>query len=58
MTKITFRMRGRPDKSYETYGTTIVQKGRLSDNNCQGFNSNSKIASFFPRKVPQQNPNV
>ena len=56
-TKPTFRPRGRPgkstscshDKNAKTYGTTNTQRGRLSDN-CQGFNSNSKITSFFFNK--------
>ena len=60
MTEPTFRLRQRPDKSIicscnknaKKYGGTKAQRERLSDNNCQSFNSNSK--SFFP----QQNSNL
>ena len=68
MTKPTFRPMGsdKSDKSTssshnknpKTYQTTNAQRGRLRDNNFQGFNSNSKITSFFQRKIPQQIPNV
>ena len=57
MTKPIFRPRGRPDKSIsfshnknvKRYRTANAHKGLLSDNNCQDFNSNSKI-SFFQEK--------
>lgn len=57
MTKSTFRLRGRPDKSTScshnknanTYGITNAQRGRLSDNNYRSFNSNSNITSFFSK---------
>ena len=56
MTKPTFRPRGRPDnstscfnkkKNAKAYGETNAQRGQLSENNCQSFNSNSKITSFL-----------
>ena len=74
MTKRTFRPRGRPDnstscfnnKNAKTYRETNAQRGQLSDNNCQSFNSNSKITRFFLflffffflKKMLQDNPNM
>ena len=66
MTKPTFRPSGRPGKSTscshnknaKIYGMTNAQRGRLSNNSFQGFNSNSKITISFPTKMLQQNLNA
>ena len=34
-------------KNTKAYGETNAQRGQLSENNCQSFNSNSKITSFL-----------
>ena len=64
MTKPTFRLRGRPGKSTscshnknaKIYGMINAQRGQLSDNNRQGFNSNWKITSFFSKKNVSTEP--
>ena len=57
MTKPTFKPRGRPDnKNVKTYETTNTQRGPISANNCQGFNSNSKRTSIFSKKSASTEP--